>query len=138
MDVDFYKQYVNINFDEILRENNNPLVTSQTVYLNFKKDYVDKTLQAYDSFNKYNSELQSLENVNGYSSDTKHVYVYKNDKRIQELRQQIKNIVIDQERRFNDFYHYITLLNTNREIFETKSLQQSEKRSFFSKLFDKK
>lgn len=138
MDVNFYKQYVNINFDEILRENNNPLVTSQTVYLNFRKDYLDKTLQAYDSFNKYNSELQSLESVNGYSSDTKHVYVYKNDKRIQQLRQQIKNIVINQERRFNDFYHYITLLNTNREIFETKSLQQSEKRSFFSKLFDKK
>ena len=88
-------------------------------------------------FKKYNTELQNLENTDGYSSDTKYVYVYKNDKRILEIRQKIKNIVVEQERRFNDFYHYVNLLNTNRQKFEIKTVT-NEKRSFFSKLFDKK
>jgi len=137
MDIDFYKQYISVNFDEILTDNNNPLVNSEVVYTNFKRNYFDQTLEAYELFKKYNTELQNLENTDGYSSDTKYVYVYKNDKRILEIRQKIKNIVVEQERRFNDFYHYVNLLNTNRQKFEIKTVT-NEKRSFFSKLFDKK
>lgn len=137
MDIDFYKQYISVNFDEILTDNNNPLVNSEVVYINFKRNYFDQTLEAYELFKKYNTELQNLENTDGYSSDTKYVYVYKNDKRILEIRQKIKNIVVEQERRFNDFYHYVNLLNTNRQKFEIKTVT-NEKRSFFSKLFDKK
>jgi hypothetical protein len=137
MNIDFHKKYIDVNFDEILTKSNNPLLNSETVYLNFKNSYFDETLKSYKSFQEYNTLLQSLQTISEHSSDTKYVYVYKNDKRIFELTQKIKDIVIEQERRFNNFYHYVTVLNTNRSIFGNKQTS-SEKKGFFSKLFEKK
>ena len=39
MNIDYYAQYININFDEILLENNNNLLNSEEFYLMYKKDY---------------------------------------------------------------------------------------------------
>lgn len=139
MDIDFYTQYININFDEMLIENDNKLVNSEDVYLKFKKEYFDNTISNYEKFKQYNIELTQMNDDNNevQQTGTKYLYVYKNRNLIENKKQQIKNIVVEQERLLNNFYQYVTLLNTNPQAFQAKSTQ-NERRSFLSKLFEKK
>lgn len=140
MDIDFYTRFININFDEKLMENNNPLVSSQDIYLNYKNDYINTSLNNFNEYKKYKQLFSELNNThiinNNNNLSNRYVFVYKNTKLIEETKQKIKNIIIDQEKLLQNFEHYIDLLNENPHMFGAK--KQNEKRSFLSKLFDKK
>jgi len=140
MDIDFHSKYINIDFDKILIDNINPLVNSEDVYLNFKKQYFDETVLAYKEFQELSKSLNELQELGGYkhnSKRTKHLFVYIDTEKIERLKIQIKNLYITQEKRFSNFYNYVILLNTNQDLFIEKP-KVVEKRSFLSKLFEKK
>ncbi len=136
MDVDFYTRFININFDEKLMENNNPLVNSQDIYLNYKNEYINTSLNNFNDYKKYNKIYSELNETNINNTSNRYIFVYKNVKLIEETKQKIKNIIIEQEKLLQNFQHYIDLLNENPQMFGAK--KQNEKRSFLSKLFDKK
>ena len=139
MNIDFYSQYININFDEILLENNNDLINSEEFYLIYKKTYFDETLKNFEKFKIYNSELNELSNLNDKTT-SKYKHVYIDTIRFEFLKQSIKNIVIFQNKLLDNFHHYITLLNTHPEKFKSKNEDNIniQKRGFLSKLFDPK
>jgi hypothetical protein len=136
MDIDFYSQYININFDEILIESNNHLINSQNVYLTYKQQYFNESLKNYDLFKKYKTELERLQKSETVTLPNKYLFIYKDTQVIEQTKQNLKNVVISQEKLLNNFHHYITLLNTNPNMFEVKK-QTNEKKSFLSKLFVK-
>jgi len=138
MDIDFYSQYqyININFDEILMESNNHLINSQNVYLVYKQQYFDESLKNYELFKKYKTELERLQKSETITLPNKYLFVYKDTQVIEQTKQNLKNVVLSQEKLLNNFHHYITLLNTNPNMFEVKK-QTNEKKSFLSKLFVK-
>ena len=137
MDIDFYSKYIKYNFDQIFIENNNQhVMNSESVYSNFKREYMDETIKAYEQFKDYTQQLEQLNGTPEYqNTGNRHIFVYKNTKEIARLQQAIKDIYVQQEIRFNNFHHYVTLLNKQSEKYLSK---QTEKRSFLSKLFDKK
>lgn len=140
MDIDFHSRYINFDFDKILKDNNNNLVNSEDVYLNFKKQYFDETVLAYKEFQESSKRLNELQELGGYkhnSKRTKHLFVYIDEEKIENLKIQIKKIYMTQEKRFSNFYNYIVLLNTKQNLFIEKP-KITDKRSFLSKLFDKK
>lgn len=139
MDIDFYSQYININFDEILIESNNHLINSQNVYLKYKQQYFDVSLKNYELFKKYKTELERLQKSETVTVPNKYIFVYKDTQVIEQIKQKLKNVVLSQEKLLNNFHHYITLLNTNPNMFEVKKQTHptSEKKSFLSKLFVK-
>lgn len=140
MDIDFHSQYINIDFDKILIDNNNPLINSEDVYLNFKKQYFDETIVAYKEFQQLSKQLDELHESGGYKHNekrTKHIFVYIDTEKIESLKIQIKKLYMIQEKRFSNFYNYVTLLNTNQNLFVEKT-KVVDKRSFLSKLFDKR
>jgi hypothetical protein len=139
MDIDFYSQYININFDEILIESNNHLINSQNVYLKYKQQYFDVSLKNYELFKKYKEELERLQKSETVTVPNKYIFVYKDTQVIEQIKQKLKNVVLSQEKLLNNFHHYITLLNTNPNMFEVKKQTHptSEKKSFLSKLFVK-
>lgn len=137
MNIDFYSQYININFDEILLENNNTFVNSEEFYLMYKKEYFDKTLENFEKFKVWISELNELTNLN-VSDNNKYKYVYINTTRLEMLKQQLKNLIISQNKLLDNFHHYITLLNTHPEKFKLKDEETSVKRGFLSKLLQSK
>jgi hypothetical protein len=137
MNIDYYAQYININFDEILLENNNNLVNSEEFYLIYKKDYFDQTSINFEKYKKWEDELKSLTDFN-VSESTKYKYVYTNLTRVEELKQQMKNLIIAQNKLLDNFHHYITLLNTHPEKFKAKVEDIQQKRSFLSKLLPSK
>ena len=127
MDIDFYSRYININFDEILTENNNSLVSSEEMYLKYKKKYFDETHNNYKLFKDYSAELKILENDQGYTNNgNRYLYVYKDITKIEELRLSIKNIVIAQNTLLYNFNHYVNLLNSKQELFQND--KQNNKR----------
>jgi hypothetical protein len=133
MDIDFYSRYININFDEILTENNNLLVNSEEMYLKYKKKYFDETHTNYKLFKDFSTELKILENDQGYTNNNnRYLYVYKDITKIEELRLNIKNIVIAQNTLLYNFNHYINLLNSKQELFINN---KQNKRSILSRLF---
>jgi hypothetical protein len=136
MDIDFYSQYININFDEILMESNNHLINSQNVYLVYKQQYFDESSKNYELFKKYKTELERLQKSETITLPNKYLFVYKDTQVIEQTKQNLKNVVLSQEKLLNNFHHYITLLNTNPNMFEVKK-QTNEKKSFLSKLFVK-
>jgi len=136
MDIDFYSQYININFDEILMESNNHLINSQNVYLVYNQQYFDESSKNYELFKKYKTELERLQKSETITLPNKYLFVYKDTQVIEQTKQNLKNVVLSQEKLLNNFHHYITLLNTNPNMFEVKK-QTNEKKSFLSKLFVK-
>lgn len=137
MNIDYYAQYININFDEILLENNNNLVNSEEFYLMYKKDYFDQTSQNFEKYKKWETELKALTNFN-LSEPTKYKYVYTDITKVELLKQQLKNLIIAQNKLLDNFYHYITLLNTHPEKFKVRTEDIQQKRSFLSKLLPSK
>jgi hypothetical protein len=135
MDIDFYSRYININFDEILTENNNSLVNSEEMYLKYKKKYFDQTHNNYMLFKDYSKELEILENNQGYTNNgNRYLYVYKDITKIEELRLNIKNIVIAQNTLLYNFNHYVNLLNSKQKLFQN-DIKPNGKRSILSRLF---
>lgn len=132
MDIDFHSKYIKVDFDKLV---DNPLVNSDEFYLNFKKKYFKTTEDLYNKLNKLNTKLEYLEKSGGYthnSNNTKHTFVYIDDKQIEETKQLIKDIYIKQDKAFLNFYEYVLLLNKNPNIFiDTKK----QKKSLLSKLF---
>jgi hypothetical protein len=137
MNIDYYAQYININFDEILLENNNSLVNSEEFYLMYKKDYFDQTSKNFEKYKKWDVELQELTNFN-VSESTKYKYVYTNLTKVEFLKQELKNLIIAQNKLLDNFHHYVTLLNTHPEKFKVKTEDVQQKRSFLSKLLTSK
>jgi len=133
MDIDFYSRYININFDEILTENNNLLVSSEEMYLKYKKKYFDETHTNYKLFKDFSTQLKILENNQGYTNNNnRYLYVYKDITKIEELKLNIKNIVVAQNTLLNNFNHYVNLLNSKQELFQNN---KQNKRSILSRLF---
>lgn len=138
MNIDFYSQYININFDEILLENNNTLINSEEFYLMYKKEYFDKTLENFEKFKVWISELNELTNLS-VSNNNKYKYVYINTTRLELLKQNVKNLIISQNKLLDNFHHYITLLNTHPEKFKLQNEEEpTTKRGFLSKLLQSK
>ena len=90
MNIDYYAQYININFDEILLENNNNLLNSEEFYLMYKKDYFDQTSKNFEKYKKWEAELKELTNFN-VSTSTKYKYVYTDVTKVEYLKQVLKN-----------------------------------------------
>ena len=136
MNIDYYAQYININFDEILLENNNNLLNSEEFYLMYKKDYFDQTSENFEKYKKWEAELKELTNFN-VSTSTKYKYVYTDITKVEYLKQVLKNLIIDQNKLLDNFHHYVTLLNTHPEKFKVRTEDVQQKRSFLSKLLQK-
>ena len=136
MNIDYYALYININFDEILLENNNNLLNSEEFYLMYKKDYFDQTSENFEKYKKWEAELKELTNFN-ISKSNKYKYVYTDITKVEYLKQVLKNLIIDQNKLLDNFHHYVTLLNTHPEKFKVRTEDVQQKRSFLSKLLQK-
>ena len=56
---EFKTDFIDINFDEILLQNNNPLINSN-VYTNVKQKYFDETFYNYREYKMHLTELDVI------------------------------------------------------------------------------
>jgi hypothetical protein len=135
LNIDFYNIFININFDNILLEENNPLINSKEFYLNYKKIYFNKTNKNYSKFLRINSQLQRLNNTIYKITNNKYYYYNYLDKtQLDVLKKELKSIIISQKEIFNNFKHYVETLNKNVDLYSNTTTEKKRGiLSFFNK-----
>lgn len=136
LNIDFYNMFLNVDFDSILSETNNPLINSKEFYLNYKNEYFDQTNKNYSRFLRYNSELQRLRNTEYKKTATKYTFLYLDQNKIESLKNDLKSIILEQNILFNNFKYHIEMLTKEPSKFISQDQETNKQRglmSFFNK-----
>lgn len=99
--INFEKEFLQKNFDNLLRESNSKLV-NENIYLNVKNKYFEKTIKNYELFKQEKEELDKL-----LSSE---IYYIDIEQRISYIKNNIKNIIIEQRLAYQNFFKHIMFL----------------------------
>ena len=100
---DFKKEFLQNNFDNLLRESNSKFVNDQ-LYLNTKCKYFEKTKANYELYKEYKEELDKLTNLEIYYIDS--------EKRVVKTKNLIKNILVEQRLIYQNFVNHIEFLQS--------------------------
>lgn len=126
-DIDFKKDFLSIDFDNILIENNNPLINSYDHYIKYKQQYIRSTKHNIDSYTSiYNELISILEKQNTKSSDYRFSFVFIDETHISNLKTQLKEILFQQRKLLSNFIHHLYTLNSDYEKLLPKSLSKSK------------
>lgn len=142
MNVDFKKQFLDFNFDDMLLQRNNPLVNSYVHYTSRKQQYIKQTLENFRTLTFLDQNLNEICNIKcTVSSNTKVHVTILDGKPEEKLRLKIKTLVLKQRKLFNNFINYINFLNENEKVLSATdaSFNQNTKiKTIFNKLMHSK
>jgi len=112
---DFKKSFININFDQLLIEQNNVLVESDIHYTELKNIYIYETNENYikvknllPDFHNCSHNYSCKTNEQG---TTRHVYNYTCKDELKQKNDCIKKIYINQKEIYKNFILYIDFIN---------------------------
>lgn len=113
MIIDFDKEFLTKDFDSILLEHNNPLCNSEDYYLKYKTKYINETLKSKKRYNEIVSEIKVVNNIHvrQNKAGTKMHYMFVDETRVLNLKQELKILINEQQTRFKHFLHYLNQLN---------------------------
>ena len=119
----FKDKFINCNFDNELIEMDNALVNSNEEYLDIKNNYLKKSNEnlsnitlLIEDYNllSYNYCITCNENI------TSHKYTFINTKNLENINNNIKKILKEQQYIYDNFRHYITFINSTKLISPIK------------------
>lgn len=123
--INFKKEFLDIDFDDILNNENNPLVNSYDYYIKYKKEYLDESFKRFLKYQKTALELNKLYEIKNIKlSSTKVIYTYINKSRIEKLEKTISELIIAQRRIFSNFVLYVKYLNENQNNIHFDFMQE--------------
>lgn len=109
---DFTEQFINIDFDNYLIEQNNNLVNSNDIYLLYKNEYIKITKENYNKLSLLLKQYISLNNNYIITDNNKYIYHYIDNNEHKNLNIIIKDLIISQKKSLDNFINYITFLNS--------------------------
>jgi anti-sigma28 factor (negative regulator of flagellin synthesis) len=125
----FSQKYLDADFDYQLLASNNPLINSSEFYLTYKQNYLEMTrnnlVKYTDSYQRYN-ELVTLQHQQ--RTPKKVIFTIIDTETVEQLKQELKNILILQRHLYDQFYHYVGHLNTNISKY-TGTIDKSDTKS---------
>lgn len=132
--VDFNKEFLDKNFDEILESTGNNLVNSNDIYLKYKQIYIEETNANKLLFENLNKQINDLTNKNKPNSK-KISYIYINETELEDLKYKRKILFASQQTKLSNFLHYINQLNTDKKYNEeeksdTQSIKSNKSKKF--------
>lgn len=101
--IDFEREFLNKNFDNLLRESNSKFVNEQ-VYLDAKNKYFEQSVKKYEEFKTHKTELDKLMSLDIYYIDI--------EERIRKIRNSIKSLLIEQQLAYQNFLNHIKFLKS--------------------------
>jgi hypothetical protein len=143
MNVDFKKEFMDFNFDDILLQSNNSLVNSYVHYTSHKQQYIKETLENFRTLTFLNQNLDEICKIKCSSGSCKtkvHVTILDGSGE-GKLRLQIKAVVLKQRKLFANLINYINFLNENEKVLigtEASFNQNAKIKTIFSKLMQSK
>lgn len=109
--IDFAAEFLYINFDNILMQNNSPFLHSEPLYLQYKEAYLTETNKNYAAFKNLVSKLDEY-SIPSSSSPTKITFTFTDNQRIEDTLHQIKCLVLSQRNSYNNFIDHVTKLSS--------------------------
>lgn len=141
MELDFKSTFLNYDFDSILINNNNPLINSYDIYIQYKQKYIINARKNFDLYQKLLKEYLNLKKVE-YQTPSSNVIIYtyiKSDK-FNDIKLKIKNIIKDQQRSLDNFLNYINHLNKNVDSYSSQNKENTSllrrNKNIFSRILD--
>jgi hypothetical protein len=143
--MNFRDQFI-ADFDQLLLDQNNPVINSYELYGQYKDSYLKLTERNWLRYEKIDKELQSLKNYYTHPNEKRHIYKYIDHNKLNKLNLEAKNIVIEQRKHHENFLNFIVNLNKesatsntviSRPMLLHKSRSKSRSRGLLSKLFPK-
>lgn len=132
----FKEKFIDKNFDNILINNNNVLLNSKEHYIQYKQKYIEDTLYNFKEFSKLYLEISKNcieENTYSYINKyickdilTKHIYLYTDPQEEQHIQQKINYIIYTQEKLYENFLHYLDMLNLHSNSISQKTKTNSK------------
>lgn len=139
MEIDFKSKFLNCDFDNILLNNNNPLLNSYDIYIQYKQKYIINARKNYDLYQKTIKEYNNLKKLE-YQTPSENIimYTYVSFDKLNELSLKIKKLIKDQQLYLDNFLHYINHLNENLDSYIINSSKSVIKRNknIFTRLWD--
>lgn len=113
----FKDKFINYNFDNELIEMDNDLVNSNEAYLDIKNNYIKTSNENLSKISllikTYNSLSQNhCKSVN--NNVTCHEFTFVNGSNLENVNNQIKNLLKEQQYSYDNFIHYITFINSTK------------------------
>ena len=129
--MDFKKQYIDFDFDELLTIHNNPLVNSFDHYLKYKQQYMSETLHNFASHKKLQKQVQQFQESH---HDNAIHYRFIDDNTLDTLKTELKSITVQQSKLFNNFVNYIQFLNTTSVVSKLAPVQVRERQAVIPRM----
>jgi len=112
--IDFKKTFIDIDFDDMLLRNNNPLINSDDHYLKYKQNYKTTSLANFETYTDLQRQLASLGNLQFHKpTATKYIYTHIKSDKLDTVHREISSLLQRQNKLFEQFTNYITFLNNN-------------------------
>lgn len=108
---DFASEFLYVNFDNILMQNNSPFLESDQMYIKYKEQYLSQTMQNYTSYKELLSLLQSFQSPLP-TTPSKIVYTFTDNQQIENIRSQIKSLFLHQRTMFANFLDHVNKLSS--------------------------
>ena len=109
----FKKDYLDYNFDEMLLQRNNPLVTSNEKYLYWKNMYLKDTFANYSRLTQLLADFSNDNySVTKMNNTTKYIYKYSNPSVMNTFNLEIKTLLATQKKLYQHFVSFIEFLNS--------------------------
>ena len=109
---DFASDFLYINFDNILMQNNSPFLDSDQMYIKYKEEYLAQTMQNYTSYKELVSALDSLQPSTSTENPSKILYTFTDNEEIEQLRCQIKSLVLCQRTLYTNFIDHVNKISS--------------------------
>lgn len=113
----FKNKFINCNFDNELIEMGNELVNSNEEYLNIKNNYLKSSNENLSKISLLIEEYDKLSQHYCTSVDnnlTCYEYTFINTSNLENVNNQIKNLLKEQNYLYNNFTNYITFINSTK------------------------
>lgn len=142
MEIDFKSSFLNYDFDSILLNNNNPLLNSYDFYIQYKQKYIISTRKNFDLYQKLFKEYTNLKKTQ-YQTPSSNIviYTYLPDNKLNDLSFKIKTLLKEQQKKLDNFLHYINHLNDNSHHYLSNENSNSKStirrnKNIFTRLID--
>lgn len=124
--LDFKKEFLEIDFDQLLLRFNNHYI-NDNIYTDYKKKYIVSTKENMEEYNKLVIEINLLNNKKSMEkSSNKYIYFIFDETLLQKTKQKCKLIICNQRKSLDFFKQYIDTLN-DRFLNESNNKDRSIK-----------
>ena len=106
---DFASEFLYIDFDNILSQNNSPFLNSDQMYINYKEDYLSQTMKNYSAYKELQATLHSFEPPVSNTPSKIH-YTFTDNQQIEQVRSAIKTLFLHQRSLYTNFFDHVNKL----------------------------